>query len=67
MDDFLPALHSFHPRPDIARLDCVQAVTNFVALAFTSQMVQVEDKGSVSKFSTVLLGDLGASLGNEDG
>ncbi|CAL1128328.1 unnamed protein product [Cladocopium goreaui] len=68
VDDFLPALHSFHPRPDIRSLPCVDTDTTFVALTFPQEaaLIQVEDRGSVSKFSTVILGDLGASIGEEE-
>ncbi|CAJ1381719.1 unnamed protein product [Effrenium voratum] len=68
VDDFLPALHSFHPRPDIRDLPCVRAVDGFVALTVpdTQKLVEVEDRGSVSKFSTVLLGDLGATMGDSE-
>eukprot|EP00435_Cladocopium_sp_Y103_P010641 s1373_g2.t1 len=68
VDDFLPALHSFHPRPDIRSLPCVDMDGTFVALTFPPEapLIQVEDRGSVSKFSTVILGDLGASIGEEE-
>merc|ERR1712232_741249 len=48
VDDFLPALHSFHPRPDVRDLPCVQTVCatgDFVALTFPdgSGIVDVAD------------------------
>ncbi|CAE7234127.1 Cercam [Symbiodinium sp. CCMP2592] len=69
VDDFLPALHSFHPRPDVRDLPCVQGLSSdFIALTFPdgSGVVQVADRGSVSKYSAVILGDLGALLGDSD-
>ena len=41
-------------------------VCQAAAFVMKRMKLQVEDRGSVSKFSTVLLGDLGASLGDED-
>eukprot|EP00439_Symbiodinium_sp_Y106_P024216 s2911_g2.t4 len=69
VDDFLPALHSFHPRPDVRELPCVRDLSSdFIALTFPdgSGVVEVADRGSVSKYSAVILGDLGALLGDSD-
>ncbi|CAJ1381728.1 unnamed protein product [Effrenium voratum] len=69
VDDFLPALHSFHPRPDIRDLPCVGALRNMVnPKTWVSSKGQPSGiaPGSVSKFSTVLLGDLGATMGDSE-
>ncbi|KAL1508573.1 hypothetical protein AB1Y20_004672 [Prymnesium parvum] len=70
-DDFLPALHSEHPRPDVRALPCVEAARRggFVALTFPDErgreLCGVAACGSDSKAGrgvTPLLGDAGVEL-----
>lgn len=56
MDDFLPALHSFHPRPDIRELPCVSNLCdNFVALTFPQDAKIVQVHGALGAKIVVLL------------
>mmetsp|Transcript_16053 Transcript_16053/g.20562 ORF Transcript_16053/g.20562 Transcript_16053/m.20562 type:complete len:402 (-) Transcript_16053:1847-3052(-) len=65
-DDFLPALFSHHPRPDIRRLDCVKTVT-LVAYTFPDNMAlstvaAEEAQYSDNNVSPAIYGDHGCAL-----
>lgn len=75
-DDFLPSLHSTHPRPDVMGLPCVAAGRRggFVALTFSDEegraLCGVAEAGSDSKAgpsgAAVLLGDAGVEMGGTE-
>eukprot|EP00933_Yihiella_yeosuensis_P052346 TRINITY_DN50378_c0_g1_i1.p1 TRINITY_DN50378_c0_g1~~TRINITY_DN50378_c0_g1_i1.p1 ORF type:complete len:383 (+),score=56.69 TRINITY_DN50378_c0_g1_i1:70-1149(+) len=70
-DDFLPSLHSPHPRRDVMRLPCVMAArgeacsterSQFVGLCFGPEVLsEVVVSGSETNFSPCVLGDHGAT------
>lgn len=68
-DDFLPSLHSSHPRLDVMRLRCVASGRvgsqgGFVGLSFGTEVLsEVARSGSETNFSPCILGDHGAELG----
>mmetsp|Transcript_119216 Transcript_119216/g.380020 ORF Transcript_119216/g.380020 Transcript_119216/m.380020 type:complete len:168 (-) Transcript_119216:36-539(-) len=67
-DEFLPALHSEHPRRDVMRLPCVERARGgdeggFVGLSFGAAVLsEVARVGSETNLSPCVLGDHGAEL-----
>lgn len=64
-DDFLPSLHSEHPRRDVMRLPCVRAARcddegGFVGLSFGEDVLsEVARTGSETNMSPCVIGDHG--------
>ncbi len=61
VDEFIPALFSFHPRPDVRALDCVRNMSGFVGLTFSEEdgsgaLSSIDYKGSDNNISPRLLG-----------
>jgi GR25 family glycosyltransferase involved in LPS biosynthesis len=72
IDDFLPALHAHHPRPDVRRLPCVTAVTEgmggLVAFAFPEGdfVCELEATDSDNNSSPCVVGDHGCEVSAGD-